>query len=105
MANFALFLLLFATSCTVTFGTYAVTTCPHLYNPLYGQVSASGYSYGSTARYYCQSGYSMYSNQYGLYPLGSYYLRTCMDGGIWSGGLPRCGKCCNFLLYSFSSFQ
>lgn len=104
MAKIGILLILFVSYAVVFGAPHHYLSCPHLYNPLYGHVTASGYAYGNTARYYCQNGYSMYSTQYGLFPLGSYYLRTCMDGGIWSGILPRCGKHCNFLLIILLAF-
>ena len=69
-------------------------TCPHLYAPHHGRVVTSGYGYGSTARYYCDSGYGLYYPGYaGPYAASTYYYqRTCMHGGKWAGSVPRCCK-------------
>ena len=105
MTKAILLLILFAAGHAVVSALpYDYYQCPHLYNPSYGSVTTSGYSYGSTARYYCQNGYSMYSSQNGLYPQGSYYLRTCMQGGIWSGILPQCGMLSYRIIIIFCFF-
>lgn len=91
MVKLVLSLLLIA----VTYATadpYHYNNCPRLGNPSYGYVTIAD----STARYYCNSGYGMYSNRYGLYPLGSYYQRSCVNG-YWAGSVPNCGNIFNFI--------
>ena len=64
----------------------AVVDCGPLDDPENGDVSVSGTRVGSSAFYYCFTGYRL---------IGSSF-RTCLSSGNWSGSAPICqGKCLN----------
>ena len=60
------------------------TTCSRLSSPSNGVVrfSSSFLTAGTTARYFCVSGYSLVGSS----------SRTCLSSGLWSGGSPFCRR-------------
>ena len=54
--------------------------CGNLDDPFNGQVTLTGTSFGSTATYECDSGFTLVGNE----------ERTCQDDGDWSGSDPTC---------------
>ncbi|HVZ73733.1 MAG TPA: hypothetical protein VHJ20_15240 [Polyangia bacterium] len=60
--------------------TCVIAQCPALNSPTGGSVSAPNLTYGSTAMYTCNTGYS-------LVGIAS---RTCQASGTWSGSPPTC---------------
>ena len=58
-------------------------TCGKISNPVYGQVSLSGNTTGSTAKYSCHSGFI----------LRGVDKRACEPDGHWSDKAPVCEKC------------
>lgn len=56
------------------------TDCGHLSDPANGQVTISGTSYWSKARYRCHDGFILVGVE----------NRSCEANGLWSGEAPEC---------------
>ena len=54
--------------------------CGDLNSPSNGQVTLTGTTFGSTATYECNTGFTLMGNM----------ERTCQDDGNWSGNEPTC---------------
>ena len=54
--------------------------CGALPNPVSGKVSTTGNTFGQTAAYTCNAGYSLIGAN----------TRTCQATGEWSGSAPTC---------------
>ena len=54
--------------------------CGTLTNPVNGQVSTTGTTFGQTATYSCNTGYNLMGDD----------TRTCQATGQWSGNAPTC---------------
>ena len=54
--------------------------CGTLPNPANGQVNTTGTTFGQTATYSCNTGYSLVGGS----------TRTCQATGVWSGSAPTC---------------
>ena len=65
--------------------------CGVLSNPVSGQVSTTGTSFGQTATYTCNAGYNLVGGG----------TRTCQANGMWSGSVPTCQR---MLLYLISTW-
>ena len=63
-----------------------VADCGALSNPVNGQVTTSGTTFGQTATYSCNTGYNLVGES----------TRTCQATGNWSGSAPMCE--CMFVL-------
>ena len=59
---------------------YTTASCSELSNPANGAVIWNGLTTGSSAIYFCDSGYQMTGVE----------IRTCMINGMWSGEAPTC---------------
>ena len=55
-------------------------SCGNLSNPVDGEVSADGNTFGSQANYSCSEGYVLNGNS----------TRMCQSDGQWSGSEPLC---------------
>ena len=56
--------------------------CGVLSNPVNGQVSTTGTTFGQTATYTCNAGYSLVGGG----------TRTCQANEMWSGSVPTCQR-------------
>ncbi len=61
-------------------GKVSVVSCPDLPGIQFGSISLTGTSVGSTATYYCTSGYTLVGDR----------TRTCQASGRWSRHAPQC---------------
>ena len=67
--------------------------CGDLSDPSNGQVTLTGTTFGSTATYECNTGFTLMGNM----------ERTCQDDGNWSENEPTCvGRSCCPVLYFYS---
>ena len=57
-----------------------VVDCGSLPGPANGQVTLTAGTFGQTATYSCNTGYSLVGDS----------TRTCQAGGSWSGSAPTC---------------
>ncbi len=68
---------------------YVADVCPTLVAPANGNVSQGANEYGDTAVYSCNTGFTLIGVR----------IRTCLDGGQWSGNAPVCEGKTDFLLH------
>ncbi len=61
---------------------YYIAVCGKLQDPQYGDVSQSGITIGSKAKYTCNRGFKLRGNS----------VRKCQNNGRWSGSKPSCQR-------------
>ena len=64
------------------FVCFTVADCGPLKPPRNGDVELSGTTIGSVATYECFGGYSLVGDE----------IRSCVDGGFWTGDDPVCNR-------------
>ena len=73
----------------------AAVDCGNLTDPVNGQVTLTGTTFGQTATYSCNTGYNLVGDS----------NRTCQATGNWSGSAPTCQgmlvKVISFLPYVY----
>ncbi len=66
----------------LTVVNFLYTACGKLQDPQYGDVSLTGITIGSKAKYTCNRGFTLKGNS----------VRKCQNNGRWSGSQPSCKR-------------
>ena len=69
---------------------HAASVCPTLIPPTNGNVIQNGNEFGDTAVYTCEPGFRLSGTR----------IRTCLDGGQWSGTASTCDGRYLMILYN-----